>query len=155
MSRPPGCNLSRRWHDRHCQSVNIARPAAAADAVTCSDYNFTDVPEVATGSVVIIKDSWNLFIIYFIYICYIRIRFFLFQTYVGWSFSFVYSLFVMRNFNYFLDKCGVLNEIIEPTICIFKINTNKISNTRLRRISKHGLIPISSVKTPTKHLLTF
>ena len=57
---------------------------------------------------------------------------------------FVFSLFVMRNFNYFLDKCGVLNEIIEPAIFIFKINTNIISNTRFYRISK--LIPISSVK---------
>ena len=36
-----------------------AWPAAAAHAVTCSDYNFKDVPSVATGSVVIIKDSWN------------------------------------------------------------------------------------------------
>ena len=34
-------------------------PAAAAHAVTCSDYNFKDVPAVATGSVVIIKGSWN------------------------------------------------------------------------------------------------
>ena len=40
---------------------------------------------------------------------------------------FVYSLFVMSNFNYFLDKCGVLNNIIEPAIFIFKINTNIIS----------------------------
>ena len=62
---------------------------------------------------------------------------------------------MIRNFNYFLDKCGVLNEIIEPAIFIFKINTNKISNTRLRRISKHNLIPLSSVKIPTKLLLTF
>ena len=37
------------------------------------------------------------------------------------------------NFNYVLDKCRVLNEIIEPAIVIFKINTNIISNTRLRR----------------------
>ena len=57
----------------------------------------------------------------------------------------------MRNFNYYLDKCGVLNEIIEPAIFILKINTNKISNTRLRRVSKHNLIPISSVKIHTKH----
>ena len=61
----------------------------------------------------------------------------------------------MRNFNYFLDKCGVLNEIIEPAIFIFKINTIKISNTRLRRVSKHNLIPISSVKIHTKHPLNF
>ena len=57
----------------------------------------------------------------------------------------------MGNFNYFVDKCGVLNEIIEQAIFIFRINTNKISNTRLRRISKHNLIPINSVKIPTKH----
>ena len=44
-------------------------------------------------------------------------------------FSFVFSLFVMLNFNYYLDKCGVLNKIIEPAIFIFKINTNIISNT--------------------------
>ena len=50
----------------------------------------------------------------------------------------------MRNFNYYLDKCGVLNEIIEPAIFIFKINTNIISNTLVYRISK--LIHISSVK---------
>ena len=62
---------------------------------------------------------------------------------------------MIRNFNYFLDKCGVLNEIIEPAIFIFKINTNKIRNTRLRRISKHNLILISSVKIHTKHQLNF
>ena len=56
---------------------------------------------------------------------------------------------------YYLHKCGVLNEIIEPAIFVFKINTNKISNTRLRRISKHNLIHIRSLKIPTKHLLTF
>ena len=58
-----------------------------------------------------------------------------------------YFLFVYlwcANFNIYFDKCGVLNDLIEPAIFIFKINTNKISNTRLRRISK--LIPISSVK---------
>ena len=38
----------------------------------------------------------------------------------------------------------VLNKIIEPAYFIFKINTIKISNTRLRRISK--LIHTSSVK---------
>ena len=72
---------------------------------------------------------------------------------VGWYFliHFVFSLFLMRNFNYYLDKCGVLNKIIEPTIFIFKINTNKICNTHLRRISKHNIIPIGSVKIPTKH----
>ena len=74
---------------------------------------------------------------------------------VEWCFSFVNSLFVMRNFNYFLYKCGVLNKIIERSIFIFKINTNKISNTRLRRVSKHNLIPISSVKIHTKHQLYF
>ena len=37
-----------------------------------------------------------------------------------------------------------MNEIIEPAIFIFKINTNTISNTRSRRISK--LIHTSSVK---------
>ena len=68
MSRSPACNLSQRWDDRHCQSANVAWPAAAAHAVTCSDYNFNDVPAGATGSVVIIKDSWNSFIIYYIYI---------------------------------------------------------------------------------------
>ena len=57
----------------------------------------------------------------------------------------------MPNFNIYPDNCGVLNEILEPAIFIFKINTNKISNTRLRRISKHNLIPISSVKIPMKH----
>ena len=40
------------------------------------------------------------------------------------------------NFNYFLDKCGVLNEILEPAIFIFNINTNEICNTRLRRIKE-------------------
>ena len=64
---------------------------------------------------------------------------------------FLYSLFVMHKFNYYLDKCGVLIETIEPAIFIFKINTNKICNIRLRRISKHNLIPISSVKIPMKH----
>ena len=44
----------------------------------------------------------------------------------------------------YLDKCGVLIEIIEPAIFIFKINTNISSNTLFYRISK--LIPISSVK---------
>ena len=63
----------------------------------------------------------------------------------------MFSLFVIRNCNYFLDKCGVLSKIIELAIFMFKINTNKISNTHLRRISKHNLIPISSVKIPTKH----
>ena len=51
---------------------------------------------------------------------------------------------MIRNCNYYLDKCRVLNEIIEPAIVIFKINTNLISNTRLRRISK--LIHTSSEK---------
>ena len=69
----------------------------------------------------------------------------------GWHISLLYSLFVMRNFNYFLDKCGVLNEIIEQAIFIFKINPNNFCNTHLRRISKHNLIPISSVKIPAKH----
>ena len=76
-------------------------------------------------------------------------------TDVGWHFYFFYSLFVMRHFNYFLDKCGVLNEIIEPAIFIFKINTNKICNTHLRRISKHNLIPISSVKNTYETLVKF
>ena len=50
-------------------------------------------------------------------------------------FPFVYSLFVMPILIYYLDKCGVLNEIVEPAIYIFKINTILISNTRLYRIS--------------------
>ena len=58
-------------------------------------------------------------------------------------------------FQYYLDKCGVFNEILEPAIFIFKIDTNKISNTRLHRISKYNLIPISSVKIHTKHQLNF
>ena len=37
------------------------------------------------------------------------------------------SLFVIRNCSYFLGKCGVLNEILEPAIFIFKSNTNKAS----------------------------
>ena len=41
-------------------------------------------------------------------------------------------------FQYYFDKCGVLNEILEPAIFILKIDTNKISNTHLRRISKHN-----------------
>ena len=47
---------------------------------------------------------------------------------VAWCFYLIrYSLFIIRNFEYFPDKCGVLNEIYEPTIFIFKSNTNKIS----------------------------
>ena len=34
----------------------------------------------------------------------------------------VYSLFMIRNFYIFLDKCWVVNEIIEPAIFIFKTN---------------------------------
>ena len=56
----------------------------------------------------------------------------------------------MLNFNIYLDKCGVLNKIIEPANFIFKINTNIISNTRFYRISKHNLISISSIKIPSK-----
>ena len=47
------------------------------------------------------------------------------STSVGCHFvNFVFSLFVMLNCNYYPDKCGVLNKIIEPAIFIFKINTN-------------------------------
>ena len=34
---------------------------------------------------------------------------------------------MIRNFYYFLGKCRVLNEIIEPAIFMFKINTNNVS----------------------------
>ena len=69
----------------------------------------------------------------------------------GDFFKFIVLFICDAQFCYFLDKCVVLNKIIEPAIFIRKINTNKISNTRLRRISKHNLIPINSVKIPTKH----
>ena len=72
------------------------------------------------------------------------------------TFFLIRILFIhYAQFQYYLDKCGVLNKILEPGIFIFKIDTNKISNTRLRRISKHNLISISSVKIPTKHQLNF
>ena len=51
------------------QSACVAWQAAAAHAVTCSDYNFNDASSaVTTGSVVITKDSCNSFIIYYIYV---------------------------------------------------------------------------------------
>ena len=43
------------------------------------------------------------------------------------SFSFRLLFICDANFNYVLDKCRVLNKIIEPAIFIFKINTNIIS----------------------------
>ena len=40
---------------------------------------------------------------------------------------FRYSSFMIRNFNIFSDKCGALNEILEPAIFIYKTYTNIIS----------------------------
>ena len=55
---------------------------------------------------------------------------------VGCLFLFLLFFICDANFNHYLDKCGVLNEITESAIFIFKINTNIISNTRVYRISK-------------------
>ena len=46
----------------------------------------------------------------------------------GGVFLFISVLFSYDSiFLYFTDKCGLFNEILEPVIFIFKINTNIIS----------------------------
>ena len=48
---------------------------------------------------------------------------------------------------FFTDKCGLLNEILEPVIFIFKINTNIISIHIDVEYHKTNLI-LSTIKIP-------
>ena len=61
----------------------------------------------------------------------------------------IHVLFIYdSDLKYFFDECWVLNEIIEPEIFIFKINTNKISIHIDVEFHRHNLV-LSIIKVPS------